>query len=78
MVDPVVEGTRLTKVLMDGGSGLNILYAKTLKGMGIPMSKLSESNMSFHGIFLARKLSHSARSPLMWFSVIPIITAWKS
>ena len=45
MVDPVVGGTRLTKVLMDGGSGLNILYAKTLKGMGIPMSKLSESNM---------------------------------
>ena len=48
MVDLVVEGTRLTKVMMDGGSGLNILYAETLKGMGIPMSKLSESNMSFH------------------------------
>ena len=33
VVDPVVEGTRLTKVLMDGGSGLNLLYADTLKGM---------------------------------------------
>ena len=44
VVDPVVGGTRLTKVLMDGGSGLNILYAKTLRGMGIPMSKLSESS----------------------------------
>ena len=31
---------------MDGGSGLNILYAETLKGMGIPMSRLSESNMT--------------------------------
>ena len=30
VVDPVVGGTRLTKVLMDGGSGLNILYAETL------------------------------------------------
>ena len=50
VVDPVVEGTRLTKVLMDGGSGLNILYAETLKGMGIPMSRLSSSNMSFHGV----------------------------
>ena len=40
VVDPVVGGTRLTKVLMDDGSGLNILYAETLKGMGIPMSKL--------------------------------------
>ena len=47
VVDPVVEGTRLTKVLMDGGSGLNLLYADTLKGMGIPMSRLSTSNMSF-------------------------------
>ena len=25
----------LTKVLMDGGSGLNIMYAKTLDAMGI-------------------------------------------
>ena len=54
VVDPVVEGTRLTKVLMDG-SGLNIVYAETLKGMGIPMSKLSESNMSFHGVIPGKK-----------------------
>ena len=45
----------MTKVLMDGGSGLNILYAETLKGMGIPMSKLSESNMSFHGVIPRKK-----------------------
>ena len=45
VVDPVVEGTRLTKVLMDGGSGLNILYAETLKG----------SNMSFHGVIPGKK-----------------------
>ncbi len=38
----MVEGVRLRKVLMDGGSGLNIMYADTLKGMGIAMSKLSE------------------------------------
>ena len=55
VVDPVVGGTRLTKVLMDGGSGLNILYAETLQGMGIPMSKLSESNMQFHGVIPGNK-----------------------
>ena len=55
VVDPVVGGTRLTKVLMDGGSVLNILYAETLKGIGIPMSKLSESNMSFHGVIPRKK-----------------------
>ena len=55
VVDPVVEGTRLTKVLMDGGSGLNILYAETLKGVGLPMSRLSESNMGFHGVIPSKK-----------------------
>ena len=78
MVDPVVKGTRLTIVLMDAGSGLNILYVETLKVMGILMSKLSESNMSFHGVIAERKPNHSARSPLMWFSVITRITARKS
>ncbi|KAI5009055.1 hypothetical protein ZWY2020_010103 [Hordeum vulgare] len=53
VVDPMVEGVRLRKVLMDGGSGLNIMYADTLKGMGIPMSKLSESSMRFHGVVRA-------------------------
>ena len=55
MVDPVVGGTRLRKVLMDGGSGLNILYTETLKGMGIPMSRLTESNMQFHGVIPGKK-----------------------
>ena len=31
VVDPVVEGTRLTKVLMDGGSGLNSFMLKLLR-----------------------------------------------
>jgi hypothetical protein len=30
VVDPVIGNVRLTKVLMDGGSSLNIIYAKTL------------------------------------------------
>ena len=34
---------------------MNILYAETLKGMGIPMSKLSESNMRFHGVISVKK-----------------------
>ena len=35
MVDPIVGMKRLTKVLMDGGSGLNIMYAKMLGAVGI-------------------------------------------
>ncbi|XP_020167951.1 uncharacterized protein [Aegilops tauschii subsp. strangulata] len=56
VVDPVVGGTRLTKVLKDGGSGLNILHAETLQGMSIPMSKLSESNMQFHRVIPGKKV----------------------
>ena len=35
VVDLIVGPKRLTKVLMDGGSGLNIMYAKTLDVMGV-------------------------------------------
>ncbi|KAI5022412.1 hypothetical protein ZWY2020_059142 [Hordeum vulgare] len=64
VVDPVVEGVRLRKVLMDGGSGLNILYAETLKGMGIPMSRLSKSNMQFHGVIPRKKAKSLCQTAL--------------
>jgi hypothetical protein len=35
IVDPVIDNTRLTKVLMDGGTNLNIIYDETLELMGI-------------------------------------------
>ena len=38
MVDPIIGTKRLTKVLMDGGSDLNITYAKMLDAMGIERS----------------------------------------
>src|SRR3954466_2876956 len=40
---------------MDGGSGINILYASTLKSMNIPMSKLRKSYLEFHGIIPGKK-----------------------
>jgi hypothetical protein len=35
VVDPIIDKKRLSKVLMDRGSGLNIMYVKTLDDMGI-------------------------------------------
>ena len=35
MVDPIICMKRLSKVLMDGGSGLNIMYVEMLDPMGI-------------------------------------------
>lgn len=40
VIDPIIYKKRLTKVLMDGGSGLNILYVDTLDAMHIPRSEL--------------------------------------
>jgi len=35
VVDPIIGTKRLTEVLLDGGSGLNIMYSETLDAMGI-------------------------------------------
>ena len=40
VVDPIIGTKRLTKVLMDAGSGLNIMYTKTLGAMGIDQSRV--------------------------------------
>jgi hypothetical protein len=40
VVDPVISNARLTKVLMDGGSNLNIIYAETLGLLGIDLSTI--------------------------------------
>jgi hypothetical protein len=40
VVDPIVSTKWLTKVLMDGGSGLNIMYVETLDAMGVDQSRI--------------------------------------
>ena len=55
VVDPIVDSFRLTKVLMDGGSSLNILYEDTLKRMNLAQSQLEYSKVTFHGIMPGRQ-----------------------
>jgi hypothetical protein len=50
VVDPFIGNTRFSKVLMDGGSSLNILYAHTLRLLGIGLDQLRPSTMPFHGV----------------------------
>jgi hypothetical protein len=40
---------------MDGDSGLNIMYAKTLDAMGISRTQLHPSQAPFHGIVLRKR-----------------------
>jgi hypothetical protein len=50
VVDPVIGNARLTKVLMDGGSSVNIIYAETLRLSGIDLSTIRAGAAPFHGI----------------------------
>jgi hypothetical protein len=50
VVDLVIGNARLTKVLMDGGSSLNIIYAETLGLLGINLSTIQAGAAPFHGI----------------------------
>jgi hypothetical protein len=42
----VVAGSRLTKVLINGGSGLNVLFTKTLKKMKLDITGMLTKSMS--------------------------------
>jgi hypothetical protein len=50
VVAPLFKSKRIHKVLMDGGSRINVLYASTLDDMGIPWSQLRLSTAPFHGV----------------------------
>ena len=50
MVNPVIHQIRLARVLIDGGSALNIIFAKTLEDMGFDMTTLVPSGQAFYGI----------------------------
>jgi hypothetical protein len=51
VLKPVVAGSKLNKVLIDGGCGLNVLFTKTLKKMKLAITHmLTKSNTPFYGI----------------------------
>jgi hypothetical protein len=50
VLDPIIDGYHLTKVLMDGGSSLNLIYSDTVKKMGIDPSRIKPSNTTFKGV----------------------------
>jgi hypothetical protein len=50
VVAPLFKSKRVHKVLMDRGSGINVLYASTLEDMGIPRSTLRPTTAPFHRV----------------------------
>jgi hypothetical protein len=68
VVDPVIGNSWFSKVLMDGGSSLNILYAHTLRLMGIGLDQLRPSTMSFHGVAPGKRVQPLGQIDLsVWF-----------
>jgi hypothetical protein len=53
-----IGGYDIGRVFMDAGSGVNLIYARTLRAMSISLENLKPTDCSFHGIVLG-----SAKSP---------------
>jgi hypothetical protein len=72
ILDPVVVGSQLTRVLIDGGSGLNLLFTSTLKKIGLDIPKtLTLSRAPFYGTVLG-----NAATPL-GLVVLPVTFGMK-
>ena len=50
VLDPIMDGFHLTRVLMDGGSSLNLLYQDTMHKMGIDPSRIKPTKTTFKGV----------------------------
>ena len=49
VLGPIIDGFHLTKVLMDGGSSLNLLYQGTVRDMGIDPSRIKPTTTILKG-----------------------------
>jgi hypothetical protein len=68
VVDPVIGNAWFSKVLMDGGSNLNILYAHTLCMLGIGLDQLRPSTTPFHGVVPGKRVQPLGQIDLpVWF-----------
>ena len=56
VLSPIVDDFRLTKVLMDGGGGLNLIYEETLQKMEIDSNCIEQSSTTFRGIIPCREV----------------------
>jgi hypothetical protein len=45
-----IGGYDIGRVFMDAGSGINLIYARTLRAMSISLESLKPIDCSFHGI----------------------------
>jgi hypothetical protein len=55
VLDPNIAGMTVTRVLIDGGAGLNIIFSETIKKIGLDLAELiTPIGISFYGIVPGR------------------------
>jgi hypothetical protein len=57
VLDAQIGGYAMSKVFMDGGSGINIIFADTLRKMNRSVENLPRSSNTFHGIVPGKAIS---------------------
>jgi hypothetical protein len=68
VVNPVIGNARFSKVLMDRGSSLNILYVHTLRLLGIGLDQLRPSTTPLHGVTPGKHVQPLGQIDLpVWF-----------
>ena len=50
VLDPIIDGFHLTRLLMDGVSSVNLLYQYTVRKMGIDPSRIKPTKTTFKGV----------------------------
>jgi hypothetical protein len=50
LVNPMIRESRVKKVLVNGGSSINVTFPQTLQGLGVALKELHESDTPFFGI----------------------------
>ena len=89
---PQVGGYKFTKVLMAGGSSINILYYRTFRRMGLTDKNLRTSNTIFHGVVPGKSAypvgrielevafgdEHDSRAEKLMFEVVKIRSPYHS
>jgi hypothetical protein len=61
VVSAVIETMRMRKILMDEGSGINILYKDAFDKLNVDIRKLHASQSPFHSIILGQCVMPWAR-----------------
>jgi hypothetical protein len=50
IISPIIKDNKINRVLVDGGSSINILFLKTIDQMGLPRMALQSCRVPLRGI----------------------------